>query len=139
MLAKMPFTYYRTVRFQDTDAAGVVYFANILNICHEAYEESLEASGVNLKHFFINPKIAYPIVHANVDFLKPISCGDKLEVRLMQQKTKNEKFEITYEILIADLIVSRAMTRHVCIDIATRKKREISDEMNKWLQYFTQY
>ena len=34
----MAFAYYYTVRFQDTDAAGVVYFANVLRICHEAYE-----------------------------------------------------------------------------------------------------
>ncbi|MEO1763007.1 MAG: 1,4-dihydroxy-2-naphthoyl-CoA hydrolase, partial [Cyanobacteria bacterium J06629_18] len=26
----MSFTYNRTIRFQDTDAAGVVYFANVL-------------------------------------------------------------------------------------------------------------
>jgi len=36
----MPFTYSRTVHFADTDAAGVVFFANFLAICHEAYEES---------------------------------------------------------------------------------------------------
>ncbi|MHC5822651.1 MAG: acyl-CoA thioesterase, partial [Nostoc sp.] len=51
----MPFTYNRTVRFQDTDAAGVVYFASVLSICHEAYEESLEASSINIKDFFTNP------------------------------------------------------------------------------------
>ncbi|MFS8118916.1 MAG: acyl-CoA thioesterase, partial [Microcoleus sp.] len=45
----MSFSYTRTVRFQDTDAAGVVYFANVLAMCHEAYEASLAASGINLK------------------------------------------------------------------------------------------
>jgi 1,4-dihydroxy-2-naphthoyl-CoA hydrolase len=130
----MAFTYHRTVRFQDTDAAGVVYFANILKICHEAYEESLEVSGINLKDFFLNPKIAYPIIHANVDFFKPIFCGDKLEVKLMPQNFTSEKFEISYEVLIADIVVSKAITRHACINIATRKKIEISDEINGWIQ-----
>ncbi|NJL61662.1 MAG: acyl-CoA thioesterase [Methylacidiphilales bacterium] len=130
----MAFIYYRTVRFQDTDAAGVVYFANIFKICHEAYEESLDTSGINIKDFFLNPKIAYPIVHANVDFFKPLFCGDKLEVRLIAQKIANEKFEIIYEIFRDDLIVSKALTRHVCIEVVSRKKREIPDILNQWIQ-----
>ena len=48
----MPFEYPRTIRFADTDAAGVVYFAQILSICHEAYEASLQASGIELRQFF---------------------------------------------------------------------------------------
>jgi hypothetical protein len=40
----MPFSYVRTVRLADTDAAGVVYFARTLSICHEAYEAALAAA-----------------------------------------------------------------------------------------------
>ena len=98
---KMTFTYNRTVRFQDTDAAGVVYFANVLSICHEAYEESLAASGINLKDFFTNPSVAFPIVHASVDFFRPMFCGDNLVISLIPQKLGVDKFEITYEITVA--------------------------------------
>jgi len=37
-------------------------------MCHEACEESLAVSGINLKVFFSNPVVAVPIVHASVDF-----------------------------------------------------------------------
>ncbi|MBD2355587.1 acyl-CoA thioesterase [Tolypothrix sp. FACHB-123] len=130
----MPFTYKRSVRFQDTDAAGVVYFANILGICHEAYEESLEAAGIDLKAFFSNPAVAFPIVHANVDFLRPIFCGDKLLVNLMPQKLGGEKFEIAYEISLADVLVAKAITRHVCIDVSSRSKQELPGEIINWLE-----
>ncbi len=36
----------RTVRFGDTDAAGVMHFHQLLRWCHEAYEESLERFGI---------------------------------------------------------------------------------------------
>ncbi|BAY93976.1 MULTISPECIES: acyl-CoA thioesterase [unclassified Tolypothrix] len=130
----MPFTYNRSVRFQDTDAAGVVYFANILGICHEAYEESLEAAGINLKTFFSNPSVAFPIVHANVDFFRPVFCGDKLLVCLMPQKLGGEKFEIAYEISVAEVIVAKAITRHVCIDANSRTKQELPVEIVNWLE-----
>jgi len=130
----MPFTYNRTVRFQDTDAAGVVYFANVLGICHEAYEESLEASSINLKEFFTNPSVAFPIVHASVDFLRPMFVGDKLLINLIPQKIGGDKFEVTYEITVGEVVVAKAITRHVCIDVSSRSKQELSDEIVQWLE-----
>ncbi|MEH2137412.1 acyl-CoA thioesterase [Nostoc sp.] len=130
----MPFTYNRTVRFQDTDAAGVVYFANVLAICHEAYEESLEASSINLKDFFTNPSVGFPIVHASVDFLRPMFVGDKLLISLIPQKIGVEKFEITYEITVGEVVVTKAITRHVCIDVSSRNKRELPNEIIQWLE-----
>ncbi|MEH1896671.1 MAG: thioesterase family protein [Nostoc sp.] len=130
----MPFIYKRTVRFQDTDAAGVVYFANVLAICHEAYEESLEASSINLKDFFTNPSVGFPIVHTSVDFLRPMFVGDKLLISLIPQKIGVEKFEITYEITAGEVVVAKAITRHVCIDVSSRSKRELPDEIIQWLE-----
>ncbi|MCG6137446.1 MAG: acyl-CoA thioesterase [Nostoc sp. LLA-1] len=130
----MSFTYHRAVYFQDTDAAGVVYFANILSICHEAYEASLAASDINLKDFFTNPSVAFPIVHANVDFFRPVFCGDKLEINLIPQEISVNKFEINYEIMVSEVVVSRAITRHVCIDVSSRNKQDLSGEIMQWLE-----
>lgn len=130
----MVFIYHRTIRFQDTDAAGVVYFANILSICHEAYEGSLEIFGINIKEFFSHPSIAFPIVHANVDFYRPIYCGDKLAITLTTEKLSDEKFEINYQLSVSDILVSKAITRHVCIDTESRKKRELPTQIQQWIQ-----
>jgi 1,4-dihydroxy-2-naphthoyl-CoA hydrolase len=130
----MSFTYQRTIHFQDTDAAGVVYFANILSICHEAYEESLGASGINLKSFFTNPSVAFPVVHTSVDFLRPMYCGDNLLVGLVPQKLSIGKFEITYEITLAGVVAAKAITRHVCINATSRTKQELPDEIINWLE-----
>lgn len=130
----MPFTYNRTVRFSDTDAAGVVYFANVLSICHEAYEASLETSGINIKDFFSNTSVAFPIVHADVDFFRPMFCGDKLIISLIPQKVGVDKFEIAYEIVVDDVMLAKAVTRHVCIEVSSRNKTELSGEIVKWLE-----
>ncbi|MUL36248.1 acyl-CoA thioesterase [Gloeocapsopsis dulcis] len=130
----MAFTYTRVVRFQDTDAAGVVYFANVLTMCHEAYEASLAVSGFNLKVFFSNSAIAFPIVHANVDFFRPLFCGDSLSISLTPQKLQDDSFEIAYEIAAMEKVAAKAITRHVCIDAETRKRQSLSEEMRLWLQ-----
>ncbi|MBW4495749.1 MAG: acyl-CoA thioesterase [Oscillatoria princeps RMCB-10] len=130
----MPFIYPRTVRFQDTDAAGVVYFANVLAMCHEAYEASLAASGINLKSFFSNPAVAIPIAHAGADFFRPMFCGDLLAIHLVPKQLTDHKFEIDYQIFATDQQVAKVMTKHVCIAPASRTKQPLPDDMIQWLR-----
>lgn len=130
----MPFIYQRTVRFQDTDAAGVVYFANVSVMCHEAYEESLAVFGINVKLFFSNPNVAIPIVHASVDFFRPMFCGDKICIHLTPYQLDDNKFEVNYVIIGVDEMIAKAVTLHVCINPASRSRQELPNDMIQWLQ-----
>lgn len=130
------FVYRRTVFFQDTDAAGVVYFANVLSMCHEAFEASLAEFGVDLKAFFTNPDLAIPIVHASVDFLRPMFCGDRLEIYVVPTQLSPTEFELAYTIFAdakMDKPVGRAKTRHVCIDAKARTRAPLSGQISQWL------
>ena len=131
----MAFTYHYIIRFRDTDAAGVVYFANVLNICHEAYEASLGASGINLQQFFTKPVVAFPIIHANVDFFRPMFCGDKLFIKLIPQKLDTNKFEINYEVFSDNIVVCKVVTKHVCIDATSKIKVDLPKDIIYWLDF----
>lgn len=135
----MPFQYPRMIRFSDTDAAGVVYFAQILSICHETYEASLQASGLVLKTFFSLGTIAVPITHTSADFHRPLRCGDVATVNLTPTQTTSERFEIAYEVLTAnEQMAATATTHHVCIDTATRQRRPLTAELIHWLQEWSE-
>ena len=129
------FTYHRTVHLSDTDAAGVIYFATVLSLCHEAYEASLERAGINLKAFFRNSEAAIPIVHGEVDFFRAIFCGDKLNIQLTPQQLSENEFEIAYQILAAKSAecLAQAKTRHVCINPSTRQRTPLSQSIQDWL------
>ena len=134
----MLFTYSRTVRFQDTDAAGVVYFSNVLGICHEAYEASLLDAAIDLKYFFRNQDVAIPIVHATVDFFRPMFCSDRLLVEFNTHQLNDNSFEIHYEIFpdpkLNQKSLAKALTRHVCINPSTRRRQQLSAKMIQWLE-----
>ncbi|MDX2228122.1 MAG: thioesterase family protein [Leptolyngbyaceae cyanobacterium bins.349] len=137
----MAFIYSRTVRFQDTDAAGVVYFANGLAMCHEAYEASLAAAGIDLKTFFRGVDVAIPIAHASMDFWQPLYCGDRLEIHLTIAARQVTEFEIAYQIFAAGQTAkpcSRATTRHVCIDPLLRSRRPLPDSLMTWMQMYVE-
>ena len=129
--------YRRMIRLEDTDAAGVVYFANVLSICHEAYEASLASAGVDLKAFFSGKPIAIPIVHASVDLRSPMFCGEEYEIAIAPTQLDGSKFEIRYRIgrsEQADSRITEALTVHVAIDPVTRGRTALPTHLIQWLR-----
>ncbi|SKB16139.1 1,4-dihydroxy-2-naphthoyl-CoA hydrolase [Planktothrix sp. PCC 11201] len=139
-MTDLRYIYKRTIRFQDTDAAGVVYFANILAMGHEAYEASLNQAEINLKSFFVNPDFAMPIVHASVDFRFPLFCGDQILIRLNPEIINENSFKIQYEIRLdnSDQLIAEAITKHICIAPKTRQRQPLPPEIINWLEKASQ-
>ncbi len=130
----MSFNYEYTIQFRDTDAAGVVYFANIISICHVAYEASLLESGIDLKLFVNNPDFAVPIAHVSADFFKPLCCGDLVIVQLAPRSIDRCKFEIKYQIFSPESVtLATVITQHIIIDPVARKRQELPAILNNWL------
>jgi 1,4-dihydroxy-2-naphthoyl-CoA hydrolase len=139
----VPFSYDYTVQFRDTDAAGVVYFANIISICHTAYEASLVRSKIDLRSFVNNLEFAVPISHVSGDFFKPLFYGDRVNIQLTTCSIDSCKFEIKYQVGSTDdksigrdspsAIYATAITRHVVINPLTRKRRELPQALIDWL------
>jgi 1,4-dihydroxy-2-naphthoyl-CoA hydrolase len=132
----MPFLYPRTVHFADTDAAGVAFFANYLAICHEAYEESLAAAGIDLSAFFADNAVVVPIARSEAEYLRPIACGDKLSVSVRPRALSENSFEVAYEVMRLGApakCASRARTEHVCIDSKSRARKALPKALADWV------
>ncbi len=132
----MVFNYARTVHFPDTDAAGVVFFARYLFICHEAYEESLAAAGIPLATFFSDHGVVIPIAKSEATYLRPLVCGDKLRVEVTPSRLSENSFALNYVIWkngTADKRAAVARTEHVCISSTTRERLPLPAALAAWL------
>jgi 1,4-dihydroxy-2-naphthoyl-CoA hydrolase len=132
----MPFAYHRTVHFADTDAAGVVFFANYLAICHEAYEESLAAAGINLKTFFADNGIVVPIARSEADYLRPLSCGDKLRVTVTPEAAGEDSFALNFTIVRLgqpEKNAARVRTLHVCTSTLKKARAPLPAALAAWV------
>ena len=132
----MAFTYRRTVHFPDTDAAGVVFFANYLAMCHEAYEEALGAAGIELNRFFEDTGTIIPVTKSEAEYHRPLQTGDRIEVIVAPSALSEDSFEIRYEMFRVGPPRKRAAlvrTEHVCIDRKTRVRRPLPDAVKRWL------
>jgi 1,4-dihydroxy-2-naphthoyl-CoA hydrolase len=134
----MAFSYLRKIYLSDTDAAGVLYFARGMSLCHEVYEEWLQEQGLSLQTILQEKKIALPIVHAEIDFWQPIFLGDRLKFELELLGLKESGFKIAYQVFsvsFPDKLLVKALTKHLCINPDTRERvalpRAIGQRSNK--------
>lgn len=80
---ELAFSLHFQVRFNDVDAAGIVYFARVLSVVHEAYEGFLESCGEPLAQVLSQGRWAAPILHAEADYFRPLRLGDEVAVELV--------------------------------------------------------
>lgn len=128
----------RTVRFGDTDAAGVMHFQQLLRWCHEAYEESLQCFGIAPAALFPTPQhqpeVALPIVHCRADYRRPLVVGDALGVVLSPTRLDPSSFEVSYRFDLDGVEVARGLTRHLAINATTRQRCPLPDAIQRWLE-----
>ena len=128
----------RTVRFGDTDAAGVLHFPRLLDWCHQAYEESLERFGLAASEIFPSPhhtpEVALPVVHCQADFLAPLVVGDPLAIRLEPRRLDPGSFELQYCFFKEQQPAARALSRHLAITSTSRRRCPLPPAISRWLE-----
>ncbi len=69
-----------TVYFEDTDTAGIVYYANYLKFMERARSDMIRAAGVDQTSEHHSGGGAYAVAEVNIRYLKPARLGDDLVV-----------------------------------------------------------
>jgi 1,4-dihydroxy-2-naphthoyl-CoA hydrolase len=133
----MPFIHHRTVRLADTDAAGVVYFARTLSICHEAYEEALAAAGIDLVTLLGAADLIVPIVKSEAEYLRPLRVRDRLRLTATPEPLSENSFAIRFEIVRLgppDKVAARVRTEHVCTSPSKRERVALPAPLAAWVR-----
>ncbi len=78
--APQPFRWPVRVYYEDTDAAGVVYYANYLRFLERARTEWLAAMGIAVTDLASEHKAVFVVHRLEIDFRAPGRLYDALEV-----------------------------------------------------------
>ena len=118
------------VYYEDTDAAGVVYYANYLKFMERARTEWLSALGFDLAAIEREHGIAFVVHRLEIEFSKPAQLSDRLDVTL-------SLVELGRARLIADQAVNRgnetlteARVTLACLDPSTWRPARIPAPVN---------
>jgi 1,4-dihydroxy-2-naphthoyl-CoA hydrolase len=124
------------IHFSDTDAAGVVFFANFPALCHEAYEESLAAAGIDLRSFFADHGVVVPIAKCEAGYLRPLGAGDRVRVTVRPLRLSENSYAIDYDVIktgAAEKTAARVRTEHVCISSQNRERLPLPPALAAWV------
>lgn len=73
----------RLIRFQDVDAAGIIFYPRLFEYCHDLLVRFFAENGAPLPEVLREKNWISPIRHAEVDYFKPLRFGDPVEVALV--------------------------------------------------------
>ena len=126
-----PFELPVRVYYEDTDAQGVVYYANYFRFMERARTEWLEAMGIDHVTMMNEDKRILVVSEAHANFLIPARLGDTLIVTARLSRLRRATFEIEQNIYRdsreGDLLIQGGVTA-AYLDADTMKPKRIPQE-----------
>ena len=124
------------VYYEDTDAGGVVYYANYLKYLERARTEALFSIGFSNKKVQEEFNSLIIVKSCNIEYKRPANLEDELKVRSFVKSITKTSFFMNQIITKADDIIVEAQVHLVFVNIFG-KPVKIPDEIYaKFKPYF---
>ena len=113
-----------TVYFEDTDTAGIVYYANYLKFMERARSDMLRAVGVDQRAAKEAGEGVYAVAEVNIRYLRPAQLGDDLVVVSTVEQVRAASVAIHQRVMRGSELLSDARVTAAFLDPANRPKRQ---------------
>jgi acyl-CoA thioester hydrolase len=123
------------VYYEDTDAGGVVYYANYLKFFERARTDLLRNKGIIQSKLLVEEKIAFVVKKCEVEYLFPAKMDDLLEVVSVIVKMLNASFVVEQQIFKKDQnkIICKMKVEIVSVSAEDFKPKKIPENIKKIL------
>jgi acyl-CoA thioester hydrolase len=111
------------VHWEDTDASGIVYYANYLRFIERGRSDLLRLAGLRQQDMWDRDGLALTVRSVFVDYLRPARLDDDIEVRSRLIDIKGASMTAAQSVRRAEEELIRAEVRIACIDGAGRARR----------------
>ncbi len=98
-----PFEWLIRVYYEDTDAQGVVYYANYFRYMERARTEWLRSLGVDQSHMLNEERRMFVVTESNAKFLSPARFNDEVVVTARLSGLTRATFDIEQNIYLNSL------------------------------------
>ena len=122
------------VYYEDTDAAGVVYYANYFKFCERARTEWLRAVGFSNSTLLQERGLAFVVRAVKGDFLAPAALDDALQVVSTLDKLGGASLIFGQRVMRGEELLFDAQIVIACIDLAARRPSPIPADVKQQLQ-----
>jgi acyl-CoA thioester hydrolase len=112
------------VYYEDTDAGGIVYYANYLRFMERARSEWLRTLGIDHGELRSEHTVMLVVVRTDVQYRRPAVLDDALEVTVALQRARRASLDLHQLVTRnATEILCEASVRIACIDSTRHQPR----------------
>lgn len=123
--------YERPVRFEEVDAAGIVFFGRFSSWVHEAMEHFFAPLDGGYAHLIVGRKIGLPAVKLTFEFSRPARYGETVVVEVRTKRLGNRSADVGYTIRdkSSGEVVATCDHTIVATDLATMKSADMPGDV----------
>jgi acyl-CoA thioester hydrolase len=122
------------VYYEDTDAAGVVYYANYLCYCERARTEWLRALGVDQRNMRAETGLVFAVTRVEANYLRGAELDDALEVQSQVIRVGGASLIFEQSILRGTERLFVAKVTIACVDWNKKQAVRLPDSLRELLE-----
>ena len=116
------FTWEVRVYYEDTDAGGIVYYANYLKFFERARTEWLRSLGVNQDILLREHDAMFVVKNVSADYHAPARLDDVIKLTLRIAKLGRASIQFVQEAWCGERLLNTAHVKVGCVDSALRPR-----------------
>jgi acyl-CoA thioester hydrolase len=136
--ASTRFTLGLRIYYEDTDAAGVVYYANYLCFCERARTEWLRSLGYQQRELMTRQRIAFVVRSVNADYLSPAVFDDELNVVSTIGRLSGASILFEQKILRGEELLFKGQFLIACVNLDKKRPTPLPAELRAKLEKLVQ-
>ncbi|HEY7005734.1 MAG TPA: YbgC/FadM family acyl-CoA thioesterase [Sphingomicrobium sp.] len=121
-----------TVYFEDTDTAGVVYYANYLKFMERARSDMIRAVGIDQGEMLHADGSAYYVTHVDIRYRRPARLGEDLQVVSSVEQVRASSVHIQQRVMRGPELLADASVTAAFLDREGRPRRQPKE----WVEEF---
>jgi len=121
-----------SVYFEDTDAYGIVYYANYLKFMERARSDMIRAVGVDQAAELRQSGAAYAVVEVDIKYRRPAHLGDDLQVVSHVEQVRASSVDIHQRVMRGAELLTDARVTAAFLDGQGRPRRQPSEWVEKF-------
>jgi acyl-CoA thioester hydrolase len=121
-----------SVYFEDTDAYGIVYYANYLKFMERARSDMIRAAGIDQAAELQRSGSAYAVVEVSISYRRPARLGDDLLVVSLLGQVRASSVDIQQRVMRGPELLSDARVTAAFLDGQGRPRRQPKE----WVEQF---
>ena len=123
------FTWPVRVYYEDTDAGGIVFYANYLKFFERARTEWLRAAGIGQQDLIASDNAGFVVKSATIDYHAPARLDDEITLTLAIEKLGRASVQFAQKAYKGDQLLVEASVKVGCVDLASVRPRSLPNHV----------